>query len=366
MKVFFLTNIPSPYRVDFFNELGKYCELTVMFESDKAAHRNESWISKKYDNFSAVFLDNTSNFVKIKSLKKLFTHLKNDYNQIIIGGYSTFFGSCAIKFCELNRLKFTLNADGGFIQNSESVIRFKIKKHLISRASYWLSSGEQTDKYLIHYGADARNIFSYPFTSIRDKDIEKVTDLEKNILKQDLGYDSKPNLLYVGSLISGKGVDTLIKSFKGLDSNFNLIIVGEGDQKEKLIELTQTLKLKNIFFEGFKSPKEVQKYYKISDIFVFPTRSDVWGLVVNEAMSKGLPVITTDKCIAGLELIENGINGYIVPVNEYHQINSYIQDIFNNKNKLDSLKLHSLETIKKYTIENMAITIYNILISLDI
>lgn len=364
MKVFFLTNIPSPYRVDFFNELGRHCDLTVVFETQKAAHRNKNWLSDNYDNFSVDFLNNDGNNKKIKMIRKLFSFLKKDFNHIIIGGYSTFYGSLAIEFCKLHDIPFIINADGGFIEENENNLKLKLKKHLIGSASYWLSTGEVTNKYLLHYGADFERIYNYPFTSIRNNDIEYVSSDEKNKLKTELGFDLKPNLLFVGHLIHGKGIEILLKSFKGIDSQFNLILVGEGESKQEFINLKQKLDLKNVYFEGFKSTEEVQNYYKISDLFIFPTRSDVWGLVINEAMSKGLPVITTDKCIAGLELVQEGLNGYIVPVDDYNKINYYVKEIFENTDNLEFMQKNSLNSIKKYTIENMANRTYTILKSL--
>ena len=90
------------------------------------------------------------------------------------------------------------------------------------------------------------------------------------------------------------------------------------------------------------------------DEIVFPTREDVWGLVINEAMAYGLPIITTDKCIAGLELIKNGENGYIVPVEDenilYEQMNKLILDEALRK----KMGENSLKKIHEYTFETMA------------
>lgn len=57
MKVLFMANIPSPYRVDFFNEFGKYCDLNVAFEGKIATDRNEKWKPEKFKNFKAYFMN---------------------------------------------------------------------------------------------------------------------------------------------------------------------------------------------------------------------------------------------------------------------------------------------------------------------
>ena len=67
----------------------------------------------------------------------------------------------------------------------------------------------------------------------------------------------------------------------------------------------QTLNLKNVYFIPFQNSDIIELYFKAADLFVFPTREDIWGLVINEAMANALPIITTDRCVAGLELIEN-------------------------------------------------------------
>jgi glycosyltransferase involved in cell wall biosynthesis len=94
---------------------------------------------------------------------------------------------------------------------------------------------------------------------------------------------------------------------------------------------------------------------------VLPTREDIWGLVVNEAMACGLPIITTDRCIAGLELISDGTNGYIVPVEDKKELAKKINAVLSDENKRRAMGIRSLDTINAYTIESMMDRHINIL-----
>ena len=111
------------------------------------------------------------------------------------------------------------------------------------------------------------------------------------------------------------------------------------------------MSLPQLHFIGFQSKEELKKWYQAADAFVLPTREDIWGLVINEAMAQGLPIITTDKCIAGLELVKEGENGYIVPVDNIKFLGKTLNKIFTQ----DYYKMgqKSLELILNYTIENM-------------
>ena len=96
-------------------------------------------------------------------------------------------------------------------------------------------------------------------------------------------------------------------------------------------------------------------YYKAADLFVFPTREDIWGLVVNEAMANGLPIITTNKCVAGLELVKEGENGYIVPVEDEEALYQKIILLLSDDDKQELFANNSLRNIRKYSVEAMAV-----------
>ena len=86
---------------------------------------------------------------------------------------------------------------------------------------------------------------------------------------------------------------------------------------------------------------------------VLPTREDIWGLVVNEAMAAGTPVITTNKCIAGVELIEDGKTGYIVLVEDEVALAYRIKEILENTDQTLMMRNNCLKKIRKYTFESM-------------
>ena len=125
-----------------------------------------------------------------------------------------------------------------------------------------------------------------------------------------------------------------------------------GQPEQAHLDFCKEKSLTNVHFVGFQKREELASFYRAADCLVLPTKSDVWGLVINEAMAYGLPVITTDRCVAGLELVKDGVNGYLVPVED----NGALAEKLNRMLCEDMRKMGeaALETIRPYTLENMA------------
>ena len=171
-------------------------------------------------------------------------------------------------------------------------------------------------------------------------------------MKTDLNIKEEKVILSVGQFIHRKGFDLLLKASANLPKEYGVYIVG-GEPTKEYLELQEKYNLSNVHFISFKSKEELNKYYLSGDLFVFPTREDIWGLVINEAMASGLPVITTDKCIAGLELIENDENGFIVPVDNVQAMAEKINIVLSSEDILTKMSRNSLKKMKDYTIEKM-------------
>lgn len=355
MKILWLTNIPAPYRVDFFNELGKFCVLTVVFERSSSAERDKSWLQQNFIYFKSIILkginidvDKSINIGVIKYLKK------DEFNFIVISNPLTPTGIIAINFMKIFKINYIIEGDGGFPKEDKGLKGF-IKMHTLSNAYKYFSTGKTHDKYYLKYKAKEENIVRYPFTSIFEKDIQIVPALDKKRKKIKLGMREEKIVISVGQYIYRKGFDVLLAACRYLDESVGVYIIG-GTPIDEYIELINKYGLNNVHFLDFKPKDILFEYYRASDLFVHPTREDIWGLVINEAMANGLPIITTDKCIAGVELVENGVNGFIVPIENAKELANKINLVLSNDNLRNNMSINNLSKIKKYTIENMAKT----------
>ena len=360
MNVLFTTNFPSPYRVDFFNELGKYCNLTVAYERSRALHRDSKWVGNNAENFKEIFLNQrpigTSQSIGFGIIK---TILKNKFDRIILCGYASPSVILAVAFCRLFNIKYMLEFDGGFYKKDKFFLR-NLKKFIFRGSDKLLITCHDTERYLKSFGITPEKISFYPFSSLWKSEIldEVVSDEEKQSLKNELGISEKKAIISVGQFLYGKGFDILIKAMQYVeDSEVGVYIVG-GEVTEEYLKLCKSCRIDNIHFVSFCKKDELLKWYKACDLFVFPTRSDVWGLVVNEAMACGLPVISSNMCIAAKELLNNS-ETFIYNCEDYKELSCKINSVL--KSDLKNFGTKSLDIIRDYTIENMALEHLNIL-----
>ncbi len=360
-KVLFLTNYPSPYRVRFFDQLANYMDVTVLFADriEEKKHRSAAWYVEGSGSFHSVQLKRRLASIGTNSLCLDVTDwLRKDFDSIVVSGYSNPTVILAMAWLRLHKIPFYMEVDGGLIRQ-EGKGKYLFKKTLVSMAGKWLSTGRYTTDYLVHYGAKRERVTVYPFSSLGEKDIlpETVSREEKAALRQELGVAEKHMVLAIGQFIHRKGFDVLLRSAVSLGEDTGIYIVG-GEPTEKYLQLRQELGLAHVHFVGFQKKEALARYYRAADLFVLPTREDIWGLVINEAMAYGLPVITTDKCVAGLELVENGVNGYIVPVEDEAALTEAMARVL--EDGPEKMGAASLEKIRPYTLENMAKTHWEI------
>ena len=352
-KILFLTNYPSPYRVQFFDELGKYMDVTVLFSERKEdkTHRSADWYINSRGNFKTVQLTKTVSIKGRDLCLDVTAWLKKDWDAIILCGYSSPTIMLAMAWLRRHKIPFYMEVDGGLIREDSAALRW-FKTKLISSADYWISSGKETTRYLTHYGAKAEHTFHYPFTSLWAKEIlpEAPSREEKLRLRQQLGMTEEKILLYVGRFDPKKGMDDLLHAVPALDKNVGVYFVG-GQAGEQHLFFCRDHGIENAHFVGFKKKEELALYYQAADALVLPTWSDVWGLVINEAMACGLPVITTDRCVAGMELVEPGKTGYIVPIRDTDALAEACNRLLSED--YAAMGAAALEAVRPYTVENM-------------
>ncbi len=357
MKVLFITNIPAPYRIDFFNELGKHLEMTVVFEARRCNERKDFfyWNDNEKCHFNKIFLQ--ENLTPQKPNFDIIKYIDNKYDVIILTNYySSFTPMVAFFYCLIKKIKFIAEFDGGML-HKESKIKYFIKRFFIANTTALLSPSSKTDKYINHYGVKKEDIYRYHFTSIRQQDLSPYDELLKNKIRHQLDIDTSKVILYVGQFIYRKGIDVLLNVIPYLGSTKLVMLFVGGKPSQEYIDLLNRVnadKQCDVRFIPSSNKDDLKKYYICADIFVLPTREDIWGLVINEAMAYGLPVITTDKCVAGLEMIKDGENGFIVPNENIKVLAQKIRYLCENDVQRQQMGINNRTKIMDYTVENMA------------
>jgi glycosyltransferase involved in cell wall biosynthesis len=355
MKILFLTNIPSPYRVHFFEELSKSCELTVLYEKRNASDRNDSWIyeTKQKKPYQEIYMKALIAQSSSAFCPQVTQYLnKEEYDLIIVGVYSTLTGMYAILNLKIRKIPYVISCDGGITCNTVS-LKAKLKKFFFGKAQAFLSTGTMCDEYIMCYGGDKSRIYHYPFTSLHEKNIDTrvVTVAEREKLRQELSMTEDKIIISVGQFIYRKGYDILLEAANQMKDAYGIYIIG-GEPTKEYLDLKDKYHLEQVHFIDFKTKEELQSYYHAADLFVLPTREDIWGLVINEAMAAGLPVITTTKCVAGMELIKN--KKCLIPSDDKDTLAEAIQEIMEQEDTREAIAIENLTAIREYTFENMA------------
>ena len=120
--------------------------------------------------------------------------------------------------------------------------------------------------------------------------------------------------IYVGRIWSGKGLDTLFTAYRKVrmvNPEVSLLLVGEGPDQQRLVDENKALS--DVVWTGFVQPAQLPAIYSMADVMVFPTLGDPNGLVVEEAMAGGLPVVSSSAAGDIRDRVPEGIAGYVVP-----------------------------------------------------
>jgi glycosyltransferase involved in cell wall biosynthesis len=365
MKILYLGNIPAPYTIEFLNELSKYCEIYAIFERRKSSERDKEWSNLSYFNFEIKILRGLANRKDTAIAPQIIFSINKSYDHILVGNPLTLTGIISILYMKIRKIKYIIISEGG-IPKSGSGLKEIIKKTILRKSKIYLSGSNLGNQYFIRYGAEENLIYSYPFASMFKSEIliEPISTKNKIILREKLAIDGwQKVVLSVGRVIPTKGFENLVKvASRNRDTLF--CVVG-GIPYKKLQKLIEKLLISNVKFIDHVNKKLMISYYKAADLFFFPTLGDTYGLVINEAMSLGLPIITTDKCVSGHHLVEDGVNGFITGSEDIDRMSSCIVKILGNEDLRKKMEINNLKKIKNHNYEHMACKIHEILNNIE-
>lgn len=324
MRIFWVFNHPAPYKVELFNALGKTNELTAYFERRQEKGRNFAFYNEKVRSFHALFghplkLGAFNNYsLKAKAILK--EHQKDDV--VVINGWRTLTEQSLIRYCKRKKIPYVFAINGGIIKKNESNLAYSIKRDAISGASLYLAPDEYSAEYLKHYGADPSRIRLFPYGSISESEVLPFPIEEKTKLRvrEKKGIQGKRTFVATGFFVKRKNFDRLIEIWAGMPKDHTLYLIGEGKEKKNYLRLIKKLKLTNVFLLPYMNHKDLFGIYRAFDAFLFPTKEDIYGHVVAEALCRGLPVFASKSSNAAKLLIKDGENGRFLDFNNDEEV----------------------------------------------
>ncbi len=364
-SVAILTEIISPYRIPVFNELSDNpsIDLEVLFFSETETRR--TWripfekirfkyrvlqgflVSKRYQG-GPIFFNPTI----------LYDIWRGKYHSIICFGYHHPTIWLALIACKFSRTRTLLWSESTrFDHRTTNGIIEYIKRYLISKFDGFLAAGCSQVEYLQFLGALEDHIWVAPDSVDSDffTQQSRLYKDRKDEIKKELGITG-PIILYVGRLLDDKGIPELIEAFQKVvsEQDATMLFVGDCPDIDRYKRICQQRSITSIRFEGFCTQETLPKYYAIADFLVFPTRSDPWGLVINEAMCSGLPVICSLAAGAAAELVYPGFNGLLHKPGDVEKLREHMLNLLTDSDMLNRMGLSSLSLITAFHPKKMA------------
>jgi len=234
-----------------------------------------------------------------------------------------------------------------------------LKRYFVSSCNAFVVPGKSSFAYARTLGASEQAIFTAPnavdntFFATQAES----TRAHANEFQEKLKLPSR-FILFVGRLVPEKGVFDLLEAYAKLESSLRsevgLVFAGDGVSREALAQQAKRISPGVICFPGFAQREELAGLYALAETLVLPTHSDPWGLVVNEAMACGLPIVVSSVAGCRADLVEDGWNGYVVPPRDSEKLSLAIDSLVRQPELRRQMSVRSLERIQNYSPEACA------------
>lgn len=354
MKVLFVTTCPCFYRVRFFEELGSFCDLTVVYEDGTERYRK--------DNGKYYQLDAKGKY-RIAELKSmhirrynfaigLFRLIRKECFDVVVFGIVESF-SCMLSMQKMHdrHMPYILNIDG-LDEKKRNFAKTFACRHFISMAPMLLSPSASNDHVLRLYGARPEHIRRYPFASYGEDQMlkEGLNKEERLQIRKRLGLPSGNLAVSVCQLIPRKNPLALLKIWKEVSHpDDHLLIIGRGELEAQVRKQAGG----NVSLVGFVPSDKIPLYYRAADFSILFSHEDAWGLVISESLANATPVVATDACYAATELLRNDYDGQLIRDDEKELASALGKMLKMDEEVREGMSRNCINVSRPFSVESM-------------
>ncbi len=360
-RLVILTEIISPYRIPLFNALAQHAEvdLQVIFLAETDPHLRQWQIPKEEIEFSYRVLPSWRR--RVGRFNALLNHgvgraLADAAPDVILcGGYNYVASWQSLLWARAHHIPFFLWSESNEqdLRRGLALVEF-LKTRFLRKCSGFVVPGRSAMEYLRVHKVDEDAVFVAP--NAVDNDFfawaAAATRQDAARWRRELVLPER-YFLFVGRLVREKGVFELLSAYVKLDESMRrqvgLVFVGEGAVREQLELQAASVAPGMIRFAGFAQREQLASYYALAEMAILPTYTDPWGLVVNEAMACGLPVIVSQIAGCAADLVKENWNGLLVAPRDVAGLTSAMRRLADQPDLRARMGANSMQHIAHYS-----------------
>jgi 1,2-diacylglycerol 3-alpha-glucosyltransferase len=360
-RLVILTEIISPYRIPLFNELAKHpdIDLHVVFLAETDLELRQWQVYKEEIQFPYNVLSSWRKRIgpyNILLNRGVGRALKSASPEVILcGGYNYVASWQALSWARTHRTPFLLWSESNLqdMRPGYSLVEF-LKNQFIRRCAGFIVPGHSARQYLQSHKIKDDRIFTAPNAVDNALFASAATEARQHEaeFREQLALPDR-YILFVGRLVKEKGIFDLLAAYAKLDPQLRrdvgLVFVGDGASRAELQQRAESISPGIIMFPGFTQREQLGVYYSLAEMLVLPTYTDTWGLVVNEAMACGLPVILSNAAGCAADLVKDQWTGLLVPPGDIQALTGAIERLLADRRECARMGVNSLEHISHYS-----------------
>lgn len=325
----------------------------ALYEASRSSMQDQKSFPYQYP-YQVLFnksLDQVSFSERVKALFKTFNTFKPTV--LNVTGWFDWAQVLLMIYARSKGVRIVLSSESSTLDHNRSGLKEKIKKAIVGMADAFFCFGKSSVDYLISLGIE-KNKIAVSNAAVIDE------TLVKSAFREAKEKNEKPlqkTFVYVGRLAPEKNLQMLTDVFMQLQttSDWKLLFVGDGPMRGELQQLaSKSTKPENIQFAGGFPWYEVPRWLAQSDVLILPSISEPWGLVVNEAMVCGLPVVVSQTCGCVEDLVINKQNGFVIDPQNAATLKNALQFFTDNPDKIDAMGKASEELVAPFNSQHVA------------
>jgi glycosyltransferase involved in cell wall biosynthesis len=370
---------PVPYQAPLYRRIAAdpRFDFTAIFASSAGVRPERlgfsqpvAWDVDALSGYRSIFLRraeragiDSASLLRHRDFDVVTTLLRGDFEVLWSHGYNSLTHALAIATQLARRRPLLLREEQTLLHPRpplKNALR-SVALRAIMRRAYALYIGTENRRWFQSFHVSGARQFPVRYCADNDRlqaDAKRLAPLRTEVRRAfGIQGDSGPVILTVARLIPKKQPLLLLEAFRRLRERVRccLLLVGSGELEDELRHEIRERQIPDVILAGFLNQSQIAHAYAAADIFALPSKMhETWGLVVNEAMNFGLPIIVSDKVGCAPDLVHEGENGFVVSADDPNELAERLETLVGSPQLRADFGAASLEIVSRFTYEDAA------------